>query len=97
MEQVSEWAQLRALKHRYYAPIEEVLHGVDNVLLISSFEDPHAESLGVDTWTASAGKPEQLIESLTDWWPRVTAQSSPLLSPRLQSGCRRTSHRRACR
>jgi transcription-repair coupling factor (superfamily II helicase) len=61
LEQVEEWSQLSGVKERHYAPLDEVLAN-SNVTLISSFEDPNAETFPVETWVSSAGKPEILIE-----------------------------------
>ena len=63
LEQVAEWSQLSGVKERHYAPLEEVLADV-RPALVSSFEDPNAESFPVETWTSTAGKPEALIERL---------------------------------
>ena len=63
LEQVDEWSQLSGVKERHYAPLDEVLGDVD-VTLVSSFDDPNAESFPVETWISAAGKPEALIERL---------------------------------
>jgi len=63
LEQVDEWSQLSGVKERHYAPLDEVLADV-NPALVSSFDDPNAESFPVETWVSSAGKPDALIERL---------------------------------
>jgi transcription-repair coupling factor (superfamily II helicase) len=62
-EQVSEWAAMSGVGERHYAPIEEVLAPV-RPTLISSFSEPGAESFPVETWVATAGKPNLLMERL---------------------------------
>ena len=63
LEQVEEWSQLSGVKERHYAPLDEVLADVEPAL-VSSFDDPNAESFPVETWISSAGKPDALIERL---------------------------------
>ena len=81
MEQVDEWAQLSGMRERHYAPLDETLKASASVTLVSSFTDPNAESFSADTWTATAGKPEVLIDRLDelirDGYRAVVAASLP--------------------
>lgn len=63
LEQASEWASLSRSQETHYAPIETTLGSLPRVLM-SSFQDPGAESVAAETWTATAGRPEQLAERL---------------------------------
>ena len=64
MDQVAEWIQVSHLEETHYAPLDDNLRALDTRLLISSFADPDSETLPVDTWTDTAGKPELLMERL---------------------------------
>ncbi|MEA2497634.1 MAG: hypothetical protein QOH26_39, partial [Actinomycetota bacterium] len=64
LEQVEEWANISGVRERHYAPLDEVLTGADPLVMMSSFADPGSEDLGVETWAATAGKPEVLAERL---------------------------------
>ncbi|MEA2434882.1 MAG: hypothetical protein QOG54_2339 [Actinomycetota bacterium] len=63
-EQVDDWTRSQKLKHRYYARLDEILETSEPIVLMSSFEDPNAESVPAETWTSLAGKPDQLLERL---------------------------------
>ncbi len=66
IEQVAEWAEISGLEDRHYAPLDEVLEGVESLLLMSSFTEAGAAALEVDTWTSAAGQPEVLVKRLAD-------------------------------
>ena len=96
LEQVEEWSELSKLKERHYAPLDEVLQPIENVLLLSSFVDPGSEDLGVDTWIQSAGKPELLAERLgrliEDGYRAVVAASLPETAERLKTNFAALGH-----
>jgi transcription-repair coupling factor (superfamily II helicase) len=87
-EQVEEWAEISKLEERHYAPLDEVLEPVESLLLLSSFADPGSEDLGVETWTQSAGKPEELAARLgrliDDGYRAVVAASLPETAEKLK-------------
>ena len=87
LEQVEEWSQLSGVKERHYAPLDDVF-GSRDITLVSSFDDPNAESFPAETWIASAGKPEALIERLgslvRDGFRAVIAASTPDTATTLQ-------------
>jgi transcription-repair coupling factor (superfamily II helicase) len=63
LEQASEWAALARASERHYLPLEAALEALPMVLM-SSFQDPGAHAVAAETWTATAGRPEQLAERL---------------------------------
>ena len=95
LEQVAEWQQLSGVAERHYAPIAEVLEG-KQLTLISSFVDPNSESLPVDTWTSTAGKPQQLIERLgqliNDGFRTVIAASLPESAESIRRNLQTSGH-----
>jgi transcription-repair coupling factor (superfamily II helicase) len=64
IDQVNEWKELSKVAEDHYAPLDESLAPAGSHVLMSSFADPGSEDLGIDMWTQSAGKPEQLAERL---------------------------------
>ncbi len=92
IEQVSGYGAQRGLSERYYAPLEEVLRDRSDVVLVSSFSEVGSEALPVDTWTADAGKPEQLAGRLGDLvragYRAVVAASLPETATRLATNLR---------
>jgi transcription-repair coupling factor (superfamily II helicase) len=88
IEQVQDWSAHSGLTERHYAPLDEVLSGVDPVVLISSFQDPGSQDLAVETWTATAGKPEVLAGRLgtlvREGYRGVVAASLPETAQKLQ-------------
>jgi transcription-repair coupling factor (superfamily II helicase) len=96
-EQVEEWSKLSGVAERHYAPLDEMLAGTENILLMSSFSDPGSEDLGIETWTATAGKPEMLAERLghlvRDGYRAVIAASLESTAERLQKNLTGMGHR----
>ncbi|MFP5351035.1 MAG: transcription-repair coupling factor [Actinomycetota bacterium] len=92
LEQVEEWTALSGVKERHFAPLDEALAPIEARLLISSFIDPTSESLDADTWTATAGKPEVLIERLNslvaNGYRGVIAASLPDTAERIKANMR---------
>jgi transcription-repair coupling factor (superfamily II helicase) len=88
IEQVGEWAQLSGVRSRHYAPLNEALAPASTTLLLSSFADVDADSFPVDTWTATAGKPDLLVDRLRtlirDGHRVVVAASLPDTAKRMQ-------------
>ncbi|MDP9067514.1 MAG: transcription-repair coupling factor [Actinomycetota bacterium] len=95
LEQVTEWSQISGSDGGHYAPLDESLQALETRLLISSFADPSSEALPVDTWTATAGKPEQLVERLNslikNGYRGVIAASLPDTAQRLQHNLKTTA------
>jgi transcription-repair coupling factor (superfamily II helicase) len=88
-EQVDDWSRSQGLKHRYYARLDEILETSDPLVLMSSFEDPNAESVPAETWTSLAGKPDLLLERLrvlvSQGFRVVVAASLPETAERLRA------------
>jgi transcription-repair coupling factor (superfamily II helicase) len=97
MEQVTEWSSSARIEGEHYRPLDDVLRSADRVLLWSSFVEASGSSVAVDTWTATAGKPEQLAESLARLSARgyraVIAASLPETAERLQQNLATLGHR----
>ena len=87
LEQVEEWAQHSGYAERHHAPLDETLAAIEDQVLITSFQDPGGETLSADTWTALAGKPEQLADRLRalvgEGYRVVVAASMPETTERL--------------
>jgi transcription-repair coupling factor (superfamily II helicase) len=64
IDQVAEWAGISGTSEHHYAPLDETLAGASAQLLISSFSEPGSHALPADTWTQTAGHPEQVVERL---------------------------------
>jgi transcription-repair coupling factor (superfamily II helicase) len=92
MEQVTEWMSSADIKGEHYQPLDDVLSHPDKILLWSSFTEVAGPSLAVETWTAAAGKPEQLAERLGQLIKRgyrvVVAASLPETAERLEANLR---------
>jgi transcription-repair coupling factor (superfamily II helicase) len=88
-EQVDDWIRQQDLKHRYYARLDEIIEVTDTVVLMSSFEDPNAESIPADTWTSLAGKPDLLVDRLktlvSQGFRVIVAASLPETAERLRA------------
>jgi len=63
LEQAREWAELTHSAESSYVSLDDALAGAP-VILLSSWQEASAHSLPAETWTAMAGKPEQLAERL---------------------------------
>jgi transcription-repair coupling factor (superfamily II helicase) len=87
-EQVQDWTKISGLQEEHYAPLDATLADAEPLILMSSFADPGSEDLGVETWTATAGKPELLAERLghlvKDGYRAVIAASLDSTAERLQ-------------
>jgi transcription-repair coupling factor (superfamily II helicase) len=64
MEQVTEWTESSKIQGEHYRSLDSALADTNRVLLWSSFAEATGSSVAVETWTATAGKPEQLAERL---------------------------------
>lgn len=95
LEQVDEWIQISGLDETHYVPLDEAIGAMDPRLLISSFADPDSETLPVDTWTDTAGKPELLVERLKslvkNGYRAVIAASLHETAERLQKNLKNTA------
>ena len=92
IEQVEEWGRISGSKERHYAPLDETLARASKVVLLSSFVEAGAEPVPAETWTAMAGKPEQLVSRLRELvgigYRAVVAASLPETAERLASNLR---------
>jgi len=92
IEQVTEWSQSAGIEGEHYRPLDRVLSHPDRVLLWSSFAEEAGPSVAVETWTAAAGKPEQLAERLGQLlgkgYRAVVAASLPETAERLEANLR---------
>ncbi len=66
LDQVDEWKQISGLVDDHFASLDDILADVTNVTMLTSFQEQSSEVLPVETWTATAGKPEQLVARLGD-------------------------------
>ncbi|MEO8322935.1 MAG: DEAD/DEAH box helicase, partial [Actinomycetota bacterium] len=66
LEQVDEWKQISGLAEEHFRSLDDILGGLENVTMLTSFQEQSSEVLPVETWTATAGKPEQLVSRLGD-------------------------------
>lgn len=96
MEQVTEWSQSAGIKDRHYAPLDETLRAVSQVVLMSAFADPASQDLSIETWNAMAGKPEELVGRLgnliDDGYRAVVAASLEETAERLQKNIRQLGY-----
>lgn len=93
MEQVTEWTKSADIEGEHYRPLDSVLsHRAARVLLWSSFAEAGGPNIEVETWTAAAGKPEQLAERLGrligKGYRAVVAASLPETASRLEQNLR---------
>ena len=92
IEQVTEWTQSAGIKGEHYQPLDAVLAHPKRVLLWSSFAEAAGPSIAVETWTAAAGKPDQLAERLGQLlgkgYRAVVAASLPETAERLGANLR---------
>ena len=92
IEQVEEWSQSAGIKGEHYRPLDAVLSHPKTVLLWSSFVEESGPSIAVETWTAAAGKPEQLAERLGQLlgkgYRAIVAASLPETAERLEANLR---------
>jgi transcription-repair coupling factor (superfamily II helicase) len=87
-EQVQEWVNISGVREEHYAQLDEALAPADPLVLMSTFADAGSEDLGVETWAATAGKPEVLAQRLgelvKDGYRAVIAASLEETAERLQ-------------
>ncbi|HEV3473713.1 MAG TPA: CarD family transcriptional regulator, partial [Actinomycetota bacterium] len=97
MEQVGEWLASTKDVDRYYADLDKVLAGAGSPILVSSFTEPQSHDLTIDTWTASAGKPDELAARLGDLasqgYHAVVAASLSETAERLRINFAQLGHR----
>jgi transcription-repair coupling factor (superfamily II helicase) len=95
LEQVAEWSESAGIRERHYAPLDEAMAGAP-VVLMSTFTDPTSEDLGIETWTSTAGRPEQLAARLAELtaqgYRAVIAASLPETADRLQRNLASMGH-----
>jgi transcription-repair coupling factor (superfamily II helicase) len=98
LEQVAEWTESAGIRERHYAPLDEAL-GDGSVVLMSTFSDPASEDLGIETWTAMTGRPEELAGRLGELtsagYRAVIAASLTETAERLQQNLASLGHRYA--
>ena len=96
IEQVTEWSTSSGLADRHYEPMDEALRDANPVLLWSSFADEAGSAIAAESWTASAGKPEQLADRLShlvsNGYRAVIAASLPETAERLEQNLARIGH-----
>lgn len=89
-EQVDEWSKVAALSGTHYGTLDATLEPMGAQVVMTSFSTGAGEgqSLHAETWTASAGKPELLVERLNallrDGYRIVVAASLEETAQRLQ-------------
>ncbi len=92
IEQVEEWKGISGRSEDHFRSLDGVLSEVENVVLLSSFQEQSSEVLPVETWTAQAGKPEDLVARLGDLirsgYRAIVAASLPETSETLQKNLR---------
>lgn len=97
LEQVQEWAALSGVEGKHYLELDEVLAPVGEVLLFSALPAPDALDLGIESWTATAGKPEVLAERLASLaskgYRTVIAASLDETAQRIERNMRGLGHR----
>ncbi|MGI8775729.1 MAG: transcription-repair coupling factor [Actinomycetota bacterium] len=97
MEQVTEWTRSAGIEDRHYAPLDETLRAVTDVVLMSAFSDPASQDLAIETWNTTAGKPEELVDRLgalvADGYRAVIAASLPETAEKLQRNIAQLGHR----
>jgi len=64
MEQVKEWRVVSGVSGEHYAPLDEALRPAAAHVLVTSFQDPGAEVVPAESWTATTGHPEALTQRL---------------------------------
>ncbi|MDQ4065746.1 MAG: transcription-repair coupling factor [Actinomycetota bacterium] len=96
MEQVREWLESRGDARRYYAELDDVVSGAGPVVLFSSFTTADGAA-PIETWTSTAGKPEDLVARLAQLRERdfraVVAASLPETAERLRTNLAQLGHR----
>ena len=91
LDQVASWSEDQKIAGEHYASLEHVL--ADHpVMLLSALTEASSEVLPADTWTALAGKPEQLAAQLGELvrggFRAVVAASLPETAARLEKNLR---------
>ena len=88
LEQVSEWTASSGVEGEHYKPLDESLVHAARVLFWSSFLEDTGSNVAADTWTATAGKPEQLADRLVHLmgagFKTIIAASLPETAERLR-------------
>ncbi|MDQ4064548.1 MAG: DEAD/DEAH box helicase, partial [Actinomycetota bacterium] len=96
MEQVREWLESRGDANRYYAELDDVVSGAGPTVLFSSFTPAGGEA-SIETWTSTAGKPEDLVARVAQLRERdfraVVAASLPETAERLRTNLAQLGHR----
>jgi len=98
MEQVREWEQSSAAHVAgHYASLDDVLVSADPLLLMTSFTESKTHDLGIDTWTAQTGRPEDLAQRLgrlaNEGYRAVIAASLADTATRLKTNLAQMGHR----
>ena len=89
IEQVTEWTKSADIQGEHYRPLDQALSHPDRILLWSSFAEEAGPSVAVETWTAAAGKPDELAgrlgQLLKKGYRAVVAASLPETAERLEA------------
>ncbi|MDQ3962550.1 MAG: transcription-repair coupling factor [Actinomycetota bacterium] len=97
MEQVGEWLASTKNVDSYYAGLDAVLAGGPTPILMSSFTEPQSHDLTIETWTATAGKPDELATRLGvlagEGYHAIVAASLPETAERLRGNLAQLGHR----
>lgn len=97
MEQVGEWLASTKDVDRFYASLDKALGDAPSPILMSSFTEPQSHDLTIETWTAAAGKPDELAARLgvlsAEGYHAVVAASLPETAERLRSNLAQLGHR----
>ena len=96
MEQVGEWLAATKDVGRYYADLDRALAHAAAPILVSSFTEPQSHDLTIETWTAAAGKPEELATRLgalaKEGYHAVVAASLSETADRLRGNLAQLGH-----
>ncbi|HEX2050590.1 MAG TPA: transcription-repair coupling factor [Actinomycetota bacterium] len=86
-EQVREWVAASGAASEHYASLDDALGPASSLVLMSSFHDASSEAVAAETWTNTAGKPEELATRLgalvRGGYRAVVAASLPETAERL--------------
>lgn len=94
-EQVSEWTKISGIAGDHYGPLEHTLDALPRQVVITSFHTSESgpQTLHAETWAASAGKPDLLVQRLNallrDGYRIVVAASLDETAKRLQTSLSR--------
>ncbi|HEX2240540.1 MAG TPA: transcription-repair coupling factor [Actinomycetota bacterium] len=64
LEQVREWSASSEAAEAHFVTLEDALAGSRPVLMLTSFTEPGAPALEVESWTATTGKPDLVADRI---------------------------------